>query len=326
MPVKIPPPAQPTDRGQLGFGGDAASSSESSADIGMSYKMANPDRPYNMWPDDKGVLRNTPGILLPDRYELDNTMPDRPWICPVRSCRRLYAGRGVLGYHFRTSHLGAHLNDNLDGTFTVVKVLGDDDSAAIVVSRTILHDQEPIQSPQKPWYPYPTGGNKVTWVSAVAGGDDQEPEDSQPTTNVETSRETRTRRSQVIAVEKSPLPNSDKTKVDLAPQGRQYSEWWNEDGNLIRMNGALIPEGFKLNYSPLTPWICPIRTCRLLSKTRRGLGYHFIIKHNSDQLNDNGDGTFSVVGSHKGKGAQVVSQNALDPKEPPMVAPRLPVS
>ncbi|KAK3693248.1 hypothetical protein B0T22DRAFT_449282 [Podospora appendiculata] len=325
MPVNIAP-AQRTDFDHLDLQDDAASISESSADIGMSYKMANSDRPYNMWPDDTGVLRSTPGILIPDGYELDNTMPDRPWICPVRNCRRLYAGRGFLGYHFRTSHLAAQLNDNLDGTFTAMNVSVDKNSPATVVSRNILHDQEPMRSPQKPWY-Y-TGGKSVTWISAVAGDDDQELDDFQSTAKVEIPRETRTRQSRVVTIEKSPPPSSatPENQVDLAPKGRQYSEWWDEDGNLMRMNGALIPEGFRLDYSPLTPWICPIRTCRLLSKTRKGLGYHFIIKHNSEQLNDNWDGTFSVVGSHHGKGAQVVSQKPLDPKEPPMIAPQLPNS
>ncbi|KAK3941389.1 hypothetical protein QBC46DRAFT_258636 [Diplogelasinospora grovesii] len=84
--------------------------------------MANPDRPYNMWPDKSGALNSLWGALLPDGYELDTSTADRPWICPVRSCRCLLRTRQDLGHHFKISHCAAWLNDNLDGTFSVVHV------------------------------------------------------------------------------------------------------------------------------------------------------------------------------------------------------------
>jgi hypothetical protein len=45
--------------------------------------------------------------------------------------------------------------------------------------------------------------------------------------------------------------------------------------------------------------------------------------HRCSNLNDNGDGTFSVVGSHNGKAPRVVSSNPPGPDEPPPIAPRL---
>ncbi len=48
--------------------------------------------------------------------------------------------------------------------------------------------------------------------------------------------------------------------------------------------------------------------------------------HKSNDLNDNGDGTFSVVGSHNRNGPRVVARKSLDPSEPPLRAPCLPPS
>ncbi|KAB5578792.1 hypothetical protein GE09DRAFT_1091064 [Coniochaeta sp. 2T2.1] len=56
-----------------------------------------------MWPDESGVLVTTYGALLPDGYKLDDSEPGRPWICPVRSCRRLFDLARNLGHHFTVS-------------------------------------------------------------------------------------------------------------------------------------------------------------------------------------------------------------------------------
>ncbi|KAK4465819.1 hypothetical protein QBC42DRAFT_260481, partial [Cladorrhinum samala] len=54
----------------------------------------------------------------------------------------------------------------------------------------------------------------------------------------------------------------------------------------------------------------------MLCVSAQRLGWHFTKKHKSVDLNDNGDGTFSVVGTHPGEKPRVVSKKALDPCEP----------
>ena len=47
-------------------------------------------------------------------------------------------------------------------------------------------------------------------------------------------------------------------------------------GDLMTMAGALIPEGYQLdNTLSGRHWVCPVRSCRLGCKTKRGLGWHF---------------------------------------------------
>ena len=43
---------------------------------------------------------STSGALLPQGDELDFTIPGRRWICPVRTCRTVFAKVSDLGYHF----------------------------------------------------------------------------------------------------------------------------------------------------------------------------------------------------------------------------------
>lgn len=54
-------------------------------------------------PDDSGRLEMMRGALLPDGYELDHTMPGRPWICPVDICRRVFMTQHILSFHFSVS-------------------------------------------------------------------------------------------------------------------------------------------------------------------------------------------------------------------------------
>lgn len=53
--------------------------------------------------DDSGKLVTTSGALIPDKYKLDDSLPERPMICPVRSCRRLHGSMHMLGQHFKVS-------------------------------------------------------------------------------------------------------------------------------------------------------------------------------------------------------------------------------
>jgi hypothetical protein len=84
-----------------------------------SIREAEPGRPYTMWPgknealsskhptgtnklhlDDTGCLATMSGALLPIGYQLDRTIPRRPWVCPVRTCRKAFGKRSDLGFHF----------------------------------------------------------------------------------------------------------------------------------------------------------------------------------------------------------------------------------
>ncbi|KAK0735974.1 hypothetical protein B0T21DRAFT_450837 [Apiosordaria backusii] len=69
------------------------------------------------------------------------------------------------------------------------------------------------------------------------------------------------------------------------PTGHSHTTW-----------GAIIPPSYNRSGNRTTPWICPIRgytkRCSRISK----LGYHFRSTHDYLLLNDNQDGTLSVVG------------------------------
>ncbi|KAK4118806.1 hypothetical protein N657DRAFT_659378 [Parathielavia appendiculata] len=262
--------------------------------------MADPDRPYNMWRENDGTLVPMRGALLPDGYKHDTTIPGRPWICPVRSCRRLFKAPG--------HHRGSRLNDNLDGTFSVVGA-NSGTHPAVVVSRNPM-DSEPIAEPTIPHYPGGRGTKTIRWVKAVGKNS---PSDA-PTTKTNVDAHATSVASDV--------------RFEFAADGRPYREWWNEHGELMSMAGALIPEGYQLDPDsvPGRPWVCPIRSCRIACKFKKNLGYHFMTTHKSCSLNDNGDGTFSIVNSpHKLNAPRVVSRNPLDPKEPPPPAPRPPI-
>ncbi|KAK4126455.1 hypothetical protein N657DRAFT_615213 [Parathielavia appendiculata] len=123
---------------------------------------AEPGRLYTMWPDENGELTPTFGALLPAGYQLDTTIPGRPWVCPVRSCRKALCKRGDLGFHFQRVHFAAILNDNGDGTFSTKGVYRSKSVAPggkilikappIVVSKEPIESNSPIPQPQLPDY------------------------------------------------------------------------------------------------------------------------------------------------------------------------------
>ncbi|KAH8905762.1 hypothetical protein BR93DRAFT_699581 [Coniochaeta sp. PMI_546] len=123
-------------------------------------------RSYTTWFNDVGALVSTAGALLPDGYKLDDALPERPWIRPVRSCRRLFATLPTLGQHFRRGHKGCHLNDNLDGTLSLLATFEDTahlvdqgtsplkDVLPVIMSRHALPlDESPLLLPQMPYFP-----------------------------------------------------------------------------------------------------------------------------------------------------------------------------
>ena len=155
--------------------------------------------------------------MLPGGYEDDTTVPGRPWICPVRSCRRLFKTPPDFGNHFKVRrldltpcmisrlrvtdvvqihHRGARLNDNLDGTFSVLNRTNSG-SVPVVVSRNPM-DSETIAPPMRPTYPR-SGKSTILWVRAA----DSEPPPDLPQVD----------------------PNRD---LEFTADGRPYREWQGE--------------------------------------------------------------------------------------------------
>ncbi|KAI1652632.1 hypothetical protein F4813DRAFT_377461 [Daldinia decipiens] len=102
--------------------------------------------------------------------------------------------------------------------------------------------------------------------------------------------------------------------------GWDYHIWTFPSGETQVTSGALLPRGYALHDNPDAPWICPIRSCRVLFSKLEGLGAHFNRGHRASLLNDNGDGTLSIIRKLKAVGvampAEVVSHKPLDPTEP----------
>ncbi|KAK9792801.1 hypothetical protein SCARD494_06669 [Seiridium cardinale] len=112
-----------------------------------------------------------------------------------------------------------------------------------------------------------------------------------------------------------------------ADDGRPYNIWRLASGRAIPTYGALLPTGYQPYIDAERPWVCPIRSCRVLFKTLGGLGGHFNSKHRAAILNDNKDGTLSVTNFRLGTGrlpAIVTTKRPLNPNEPPMPEPSLP--
>ncbi|KAK1750513.1 hypothetical protein QBC47DRAFT_438461 [Echria macrotheca] len=116
---------------------------------------------------------------------------------------------------------------------------------------------------------------------------------------------------------------------------RLYSEWAGVVGGgpiKIRGVGALFPEGYSPRFDQSYPWICPIRDCQTVFLHAWGLGGHFSAGHRGCLLNDNRDGTMSIVGSRKETAddkkripAIVVSRNMAEQASlPPKASPRRP--
>ncbi|KAH8201745.1 hypothetical protein TruAng_004097 [Truncatella angustata] len=110
-----------------------------------------------------------------------------------------------------------------------------------------------------------------------------------------------------------------------ASGGRPYNIWRLANGQEIATRGAILPTEYQLYFDVDRPWVCPVRSCRIVFKTLDSLGGHFNAKHRGATLNDNRDGTLSVTGYQRGTGrlpAIVVSKKALDASEPPMQDPK----
>lgn len=94
-------------------------------------------------------------------------------------------------------------------------------------------------------------------------------------------------------------PHVSRTPLARSLSNRPYDMVHNENGRLVHGFGALFPDG----YAPLPDpegkgprWICPVQTCTHERSYLKSHGKHFVRRHQTCLLNDNGDGTFSVVG------------------------------
>ncbi|KAI1773893.1 hypothetical protein F4818DRAFT_85307 [Hypoxylon cercidicola] len=103
-----------------------------------------------------------------------------------------------------------------------------------------------------------------------------------------------------------------------------YNTWTDSSGKILSTMAALLPQGYTLHDDPQAPWICPIRSCRALFCTLGGLKSHFCSVHKASLLNDNEDGTLSVVKKMETRiPPLVVSRKPLDLRESSMVEPSL---
>lgn len=125
-------------------------------------------------------------------------------------------------------------------------------------------------------------------------------------------------------VERAPNQASSTTTAAATTTGWDYKTWTDSSGERRLTAGALLPQGYTLHDDPQFPWICPVRSCRATFGTLTGLGSHFSLVHRASLLNDNEDGTLSVVKKVTGRiPASVVSKKPLDREEPPMATPYL---
>ncbi|KAK3324037.1 hypothetical protein B0T19DRAFT_427558 [Cercophora scortea] len=91
------------DRGQ--YTGDFEGEDRAAREGGVTaIEMAAPGRPYRVW---RGT--GTYGALIPEGYELSDAIPGCPWVCPVRTRRKVFRLINNLGAHFTVSGPGSTL-------------------------------------------------------------------------------------------------------------------------------------------------------------------------------------------------------------------------
>lgn len=60
------------------------------------------------------------GAFIPESYDLDHTLTGYPWICPIRSCRKVFKNMAGLGSHFIVSAKAIFLLSCLDYVWAVL--------------------------------------------------------------------------------------------------------------------------------------------------------------------------------------------------------------
>lgn len=125
------------------------------SDVQAEMTETQDGRPYRHYFDERGMIKKQSGALLPTSYEPDKDH-DFPWICPVRDCRKRQKRLDGLSGHFNAVHFGVTLNDNLDGTFSVVGKRqansGEKTQPAMVISQNKIDPTAPIAEAAVPSY------------------------------------------------------------------------------------------------------------------------------------------------------------------------------
>ncbi|KAI5461706.1 hypothetical protein BGZ63DRAFT_487646 [Mariannaea sp. PMI_226] len=107
--------------------------------------MADAERPYSMYQGPDGKAMPGRGTMFPTKYELHD-LPDLPYVCPVRDCRRLFKNLNGLAGHWGAGHCGRMYNDNGDGTLSLVGTYvnkGPGGAPGIVVSQERINVDAP---------------------------------------------------------------------------------------------------------------------------------------------------------------------------------------
>lgn len=66
-------------------------------------EQASAERSYYVVKNKDGGDVRMHGALIPEKYDLDHTVAGYPWICSVRSCRKVFKKGTSLGTHFIVS-------------------------------------------------------------------------------------------------------------------------------------------------------------------------------------------------------------------------------
>ncbi|RMJ09111.1 hypothetical protein CDV36_011274 [Fusarium kuroshium] len=126
----------------------------------VAIAMAEQNRAYVNYLAPDGTMVSGRGALIPSNYKLYDSN-EYPFVCPVRDCRRLFAGLKGLGGHFGASHCSTTFNDNGDGTLTKVSNYvkhGGGGSPGIVISKHPLPSNAP--PPSEAGLPYVSAAQK----------------------------------------------------------------------------------------------------------------------------------------------------------------------
>ncbi|KAK3984916.1 hypothetical protein QBC44DRAFT_251817 [Cladorrhinum sp. PSN332] len=303
-------------------------------DVQKAFDSALDDRPYRVWTDpNSGSEITAHGAMLPAGYtQFDN--PEFPWICPIRSCRELFAGLFGLGKHFNTSHRASRLNDNTDGTFTelgkyAIATAGDGVSCGgfpkppIVVSKQPMGRDLPMVEPdlaRARVRVLKSNQQRQCLNAQVKKSLPAEPsvdDDISAEKTIPSERSPSIRHSLAALREMAQKPISKppiQKGLTMANKKRPYNEWTDGNGDLMVFQGVFIPEGYKYDTTVAgRPWICSIRSCRKLFSARYDFSNHFKSSHRGSLLNDNMDGTFTILEQDRSREASsVVSQGLMD--------------
>ncbi|CAK7228818.1 hypothetical protein SBRCBS47491_007038 [Sporothrix bragantina] len=271
-------------------------------------------RPYNKYYDKKGAAIPSKGAIIPDGYKLWHEKAT-PW----------------------KGHRASNLNDNLDGTLTVVsrpsgnleKRLG-----ARVVSQGAPDEKEPLAEPRvkKITVQMKLLAAKAQTVTLHKNGRFGKRGPYKKKQSVKAKASGKSKRILTAGLAKGQQQQQQEQQqpeedVTLLPEllrsasGREYTRYIT--GGLAY--GVLFPDGYELSTYLGMPWVCPVRDCQCVLPAIHNLGAHFTKKHKFSKFNDNCDGTLSKVGPHSNVKPIVVSHHIKPASQLEPLAEQAPV-